>query len=103
MKTKDIRLTIRLTDQLNHKIDSICEITKISKPEIIRSSLEAVSTAFDRDHKLVFPLEIGDVTNINASKNIPKKSLIKNKSIGFNYNQANKRTVIPEDNLKLKL
>jgi len=66
MKTKDIRLTIRLTDRLNHKIDSICEITKISKPEIIRSSLEAVSTAFDRDHKLVFPLQIVDVTNKNA-------------------------------------
>ena len=103
MKTKDIRLTVRLTDQLNHKIDSICEITKISKPEIIRSSLEAVSTAFDRDHKLVFPLQIGDPTEENHTKKIAKKSQPKNKSIGFNYNQPNKRSVIPKDNLKLKL
>lgn len=103
MKTKDIRLTIRLTDQLNHKIDSICEVTKISKPEIIRSSLEAVSSAFDRDHKLVFPLQIGDTTEERHTKIVAKKSQTKNKSIGLNYNKPNKRSVITKDNLKLKI
>ena len=99
MKTKDIRLTIRLTDQLNHKIDSICEITKISKPEIIRSSLEAVSTAFDRDHKLVFPLQIGDPTEKTQTKKIAKKSQTKNKSIGFNYIKPNITSIIRKDML----